>query len=169
MTFMTVMKCHKPIYLINPVVKARALLIKTMIRECNLKKIEVDDVHSLSLVYGYGEDLVRMMRQKKCSSKIIYDELMSDYLVKNNSIIPSRNEKRVRGIRWSVAWCNWSKSRGVDAQEKEFAWKLQQDMLPTGSRLHRPNVDTLSFFYKKQFYKKLRLKTPKSKEMFYKI
>ena len=92
------------INLINPVVKARALLIKTMIRECKLKKIEVDDVHSLSLVYGYGEDLVRMMRQKKCSSKIIYDELMSDYLVKNNSIIPSRNEKRVRGIRWSVAW-----------------------------------------------------------------
>ena len=31
--------------------------------------------------------------------------------------------------------------RGLDAEEKVFAWKLQQDMLLVGSRLHRPNAD----------------------------
>ena len=30
---------------------------------------------------------------------------------------------------------------GVNAEVKAFCWKIQQDLLPLGARLHRPNVD----------------------------
>ena len=31
--------------------------------------------------------------------------------------------------------------RGLKAEEYDFAWRVQQDLLPIGSRLHRPNAD----------------------------
>ena len=99
------------------------------------------DLDSLKEIYGYSEDFEKVLKLRIDSSRQIYEELMNDILVRNNSLIPSRNEKRSRGIKWSVAWKNWSKLRGVDATEREFAWKIQQDMLNNGSRLHRLNAD----------------------------
>ena len=42
---------------------------------------------------------------------------------------------------WSLAWKNWSKLKGLTAEEKCFAWKVQQDMLQIGSRIHRNNAE----------------------------
>ena len=92
-------------------------------------------------MYGYGEDVKRVVKLKTDSSKMIYNELMYDIICRNNSIIPSRNEKRTQGIKWAVAWKNWSKLRGISPQEREFAWKVQQDMILVGARLHRPNAE----------------------------
>ena len=75
------------------------------------------------------------------SSKHIYDYLLEHITHKNNSVIPSRSEKRINSIRWSVAWKNWKMLRGLNAEECEFAWRIQQDLLPIGARMHRPNAD----------------------------
>ena len=44
-------------------------------------------------------------------------------------------------MRWSIAWKNWHGLKGMNAEEYVFAWKLQQDMLLIGARLHRPYAD----------------------------
>ena len=61
--------------------------------------------------------------------------------MKNNYLIPSRNERRVMNIKWSNCWRNWYDLRRIDAEELTFAWKLQQDMLSVGARLHRRNAE----------------------------
>ena len=61
--------------------------------------------------------------------------------MKNNSLIPSRNERRVSGIKWSIAWRNFHALRKISAEEFEFVWKIQQDMLPVGARIHRRNAE----------------------------
>ena len=75
------------------------------------------------------------------STRHIYDFLIEGIICKNNSVIPSRSERRIDGVKWSTAWKNVQIVRGLDAEEKVFSWKLQQDMLLVGSRLHRPNAD----------------------------
>ena len=44
-------------------------------------------------------------------------------------------------MKWSLAWKNWSNLKGLTAEEKCFAWKVQQDMLQIGSRIHRNNAE----------------------------
>ena len=56
---------------------------------------------------------------------------------RNGSLIPSRNEKRIRGVRWKSSWRNISILKGLDPFEKTFAWKMSQDMLDVGARQHR--------------------------------
>merc|ERR1711954_390220 len=45
------------------------------------------------------------------------------------------------GIKWRHVWKNLISVRGINAEVKEFAWKLTQDMLPIGNRIHRNNVE----------------------------
>ena len=59
----------------------------------------------------------------------------------NNTLIPSRSERRSDSVKWSVAWGDYAFLRGVNAEVKAFCWKLQQDLLPLGARLHRRNAD----------------------------
>ena len=59
----------------------------------------------------------------------------------NNTLIPSRSERRSDSVKWSVAWGDYAFLRGVNAEVKAFCWKLQQDLLPLGDRLHRRNAD----------------------------
>ena len=40
-----------------------------------------------------------------------------------------------------MAWKNLTILKGLTAEEKCFAWKVQQDMLPVGSRIHRRNAE----------------------------
>ena len=44
-------------------------------------------------------------------------------------------------VKWGVVFKNWKMMKGLTAQEKEFAWKNTQDMLPVGSRIHRKNAE----------------------------
>ena len=76
----------------------------------------------------------------KKEAKEIYKILMERVLHKNGSLIPSRNEKKTNGIKWKVAWKNQGFLKGVTAEEKCFAWKMAQDMLEVGNRIHRKNA-----------------------------
>ena len=44
-------------------------------------------------------------------------------------------------MKWKVAWKNLQQTKGLTAQEKYFQWQVQQDMLATGDRLHRPGAE----------------------------
>ena len=67
----------------------------------------------------------------------IYDKLLEKVIYKNMSLIPSRNEKRVRGVKWKATWRNLEILRGLNIEEKCFAWKLTQDLVEVGQRRHR--------------------------------
>ena len=71
------------------------------------------------------------------SVKEIYNALLEKLIEKNGSLIPSRNEKRIRCVQWKNSWKNLSLLRGVGVEERTFAWKMSQDMLDVGSRIHR--------------------------------
>ena len=66
---------------------------------------------------------------------------MIKYLIRINSIIPTRSEKRSNHVKWKVAWQNFATLRGVSAEVRVFVWKMQQDLLNLGARMHRPNIN----------------------------
>lgn len=70
----------------------------------------------------------------------IYKFLIEKVIKKNGSLIPSRNEKRIENIKWKVTWNNLKIGKRLTPEEKEFGWKVTQDMVAVGIRIHR-NVD----------------------------
>ena len=72
------------------------------------------------------------------TTKQIYSLLLQEIISKNGSFIPSRNEKRSLGVKWSISWKNMSLVRGLNPEERCFVWKLIQDMIPVGARIHEP-------------------------------
>ena len=42
--------------------------------------------------------------------------------------IPSRQEKRSKGVKWKNSWSNLILTKSVSAQEKYFQYQVQQDM-----------------------------------------
>ena len=74
-------------------------------------------------------------------NKSIYNALLEKTIRKNGSLIPSRNEKRNRGVKWKVAWRNLSLLRSLDPHEKCFGWKMTQDLVEVGARLHRKGAN----------------------------
>ena len=117
-------------------VKAKSLLMKSMLRQRK-------DNQNIRSMYGY-EDKFEFFLDKFDDStpvKVIYNEMVKEVCERNGSVIPSRNEKKMRGIKWSNTWKNLEKTNGLNAMEKEFLWKLTQDMLLIGGRIHRANVD----------------------------
>ena len=67
--------------------------------------------------------------------------MIKDITHRNGSIIPSRSEKRSKNVKWGVVNKNMKLLGGLQAEEKCFAWKLCQDMLPVGARVHRRNAE----------------------------
>ena len=94
--------------LVHPVVKAKALLLKSMYREFKNKKCNINDINSFKDIYGYTGEFTEIVRAGITPniSSVIYSFLNEDMISKNNSIIPSRSEKRINGIKWRVAWQN---------------------------------------------------------------
>ena len=129
--------------LVNPIVKSKALLLKSMHREFVLKGCNLNDRNSYKDIYGYTGDFTEVMKVGVMMSMAsnIYKYLIEEVICRNNSVIPSRSEKRSEHVQWRIAWQNWRELRGVDAEEFGFAWNLQQDMLKIGARLHRPNAE----------------------------
>ena len=129
--------------LINPIVKAKAFLIKSMANDYTRNGRDWVNFGDLRNLYGYPEDLIKLRGDRSIlwSAKLVYQLLMEMELCRNNSLIPSRSEKKSSGIKWAVAWKNLQSLRGLSSEEVVFAWKLQQDMLKIGTRIHRPNAD----------------------------
>ena len=128
--------------LINPIWKARAFMVKNMFIEAESKGINIKDYREIKQIYGYSDDMDKVVKEglDKKEAKEIYKILMERVLHKNGSLIPSRNEKKTNGIKWKVAWKNQGFLKGVTAEEKCFAWKMAQDMLEVGNRIHRKNA-----------------------------
>ena len=129
--------------LINPSVKSKAFLIKNMFKDFVELDCNIDDVWSIDSFYGYPKDFVRVFKNGLATAQVrqIYDFLLKDVIYKNETLIPSRNEKKSLNVKWGVAWQNFSSMKGLTASEKCFAWKVQQDMLPVGVRIHRINAE----------------------------
>ena len=71
----------------------------------------------------------------------IYNFLIKEVTHRNSSLIPSRSEKKSLNIKWGVVFKNLKLLKGLNADEKCFVWKITQDMLPVGSRIHRRNAE----------------------------
>ena len=129
--------------LVNPIIKSKALLLKSMYREFILRDCNVNDRDSYKDIYGYTEAFSEVVKGgvNMNSTRDIYGYLIDAVISRKNSVIPSRSEKRSENVKWSIAWRNWGGLRGVNAEEFEFAWKLQQDLLKIGARLHRQNAN----------------------------
>ena len=85
--------------LINPIVKAKALLIKNMYQEFLQRKCSITDSEMVKNLYGYPEDFTRTFLSGLTSSKCIYECLLKDIIFRNGSLIPSRNEKRAINVK----------------------------------------------------------------------
>ena len=127
--------------LIHPVWKARAFLVKNMIKEY-LNTENNEDSIKIEKVYGYTEDMESVINAEIGKDvKSIYNHLMKSILEKNGSLIPSRNEKKVSGIKWNLVWKNQNLVKGITGSERVFVWKCTQDMLEVGDRIHRKNAN----------------------------
>ena len=129
--------------LIHPTIKAKALLIRNTYLDFMAQKCSINDPYVARNLYGYSEEFVRIYTEGLVLAPVkeIYNFLLKDVLYRNGSIIPSRNEKKSENIKWSVVFTNMSNIKGLTPDEKSFAWKISQDLLPVGARLHRKNAD----------------------------
>ena len=129
--------------LINPIVKSRALLVKNMYKDFLEHDCSIQDRWIVDNLYGFPEDFVKVFSEglSMAPVKQIYNFLLHDVIYRNDSLIPSRNEKRSVNVKWSLAWQNLKLVKGLTAAEQCFAWKVQQDMLPVGNRIHRLNAE----------------------------
>ena len=125
-----------------PIMKAKALLVKNMIKDFLKYDCEIDDEYMMNNIYGYYDDFknICMLGLAFEPVKVIYKYFVREIVEKNGSLIPSRNEKRNENIKWKVTWKNLNLVKGITAEEKTFSWKMTQDMLAVGKRIHR-NVE----------------------------
>ena len=129
--------------LIHPKIKAKAFLIKNMYFDFIQYNCNITDKGVVNNLYGYSEEFVGVYKEglAMASVKEIYEFLLQDMVYCNGSLIPSRREKRSQNIKWSLVWQNVQSLKGLTQEEKCFAWKTSQDMLPVGSRVHRKNAE----------------------------
>ena len=129
--------------LVNPSLKCMALLIRTMLREFRRRDVNPTDLVLQNQIYGYRDEFQLVIRNDlvQGTTKQIYSLLLQEIISKNGSFIPSRNEKRSLGVKWSISWKNMSLVRGLNPEERCFVWKLIQDMIPVGARIHRNNAE----------------------------
>ena len=117
-------------------VKAKAFLIKSMIKdfeELGFDRGKMKQLHGWNKEFGNIFD-----KLGPCTDvKTIFDEMLKRIIYRNCSLIPSRNEKNKRGVKWKSVWNNLSLLRGLNPAETCFAWKLTQDMVEVGRRKHR--------------------------------
>ena len=129
--------------LFHPIIKAKALMVRNMYRELLSIGGDIYDMNKIRQVYGYREEFEYVIENgfSTSPSKAIYDFLIKENTHRNGSLIPSRSEKRSKNVKWGIVYKNLKLLRGVTPEEKCFAWKLSQDMLPVGARIHRRNAE----------------------------
>ena len=103
----------------------------------------IEDDFLVKDISGYNEEFINVFSNGLATSpvKLIYDFLLEEVIYRNESLIPSRNEKKSINVKWSLAWQNFKIMKGLTATERCFAWKIQQYMLPVGNRIHRKNAE----------------------------
>jgi hypothetical protein len=129
--------------LINPIIKARALFMKSMNKDFLDNNMSIVNSRLSGNLYGYQKDFIKVFENDLATStsKIIYNFLVKEITFRNDSLIPSRNEKRLTNIKWGTVWKNFKLLKGLTPIEITFSWKVTQDMLPVGNRIHRNNAE----------------------------
>ena len=129
--------------IVDPEIKASSLLTKTSMREIKSRGISLVGNLLTENIYGQSNVLLDYLKagQDNLSSKQIYDDLLLKSVSVNGSLIPTRIEKKVLGVKWSFSYKNFHNLKFVTSLEKEFAWKMIQDLVPVNGRLHRKNSD----------------------------
>ena len=129
--------------LIHPIIKSKGLLIRNMYKELLSLNGNIYDLDIIEKLYGHKNEFIHIVENGLSTSpaKFIYDCLIEQVTHRNDSLIPSRNEKRSINIKWGVVFQNIKFLKGLNAEERCFAWKLTQDMLPIGIRIHRRNAE----------------------------
>ena len=103
--------------LIDPSVKASALLTRNMIKQYR------NNLGSEIKIYGNERQMREIMNKMGVNvtqCKDIYSEMIKSKTEKNGSLIPSRNEARMKGVKWRVTWNNLYKLQGLRAEEKDL-------------------------------------------------
>ena len=125
----------------HPELKSQSLLLKNMYRECQERDLRITGGGLSGKVYGFENLFMEVWGKcEKMSSKEIYKVLLRKLVRDKTSLIPSRIERRMQGIRWSKSFRNINKLN-VMPIIREFAFLLIQDTLPVNGRLHRKNAD----------------------------
>ena len=125
--------------LMCPATKAKSLLLKSMFKDY----VAFGGLQEhIGNIYGHKNDFRNLLDfgVDFKNVKQIYEQLMNANLYRNGSLIPSREEKRAK-VKWKAAWSNLQLVKAVTAQEKFFMFQVQQDILPVGSRMHRPGAE----------------------------
>ena len=125
--------------LVHPLIKSKALLIKNVFRDFTERKLHIVNGVVSEELYGIDKEFYDLANSGKLdiSSKEIYDSMLFKFVRNNNSLIPSRMERKSCGIKWSRAHKNLYRLGGMTACEKEFGYKLQQDLLLVNARNFR--------------------------------
>ena len=129
--------------LVNPIIKSKALFMKSMYKEFMENDLGILNGRLSGDIYGYKDVFIKIFENDlaTASSKEIYEYLIQEVTCRNGSLIPSRNEKRSIQVKWGIVWKNFKLLRGLTPEEKTFSWKVTQDMLPVGTRIHRNNAE----------------------------
>ena len=104
--------------------KSRALVIKGAIKYGNEEE------------YVDRYEVTKMMLMGCFKTKQIYKVILDEQIGRKENRIKSRTEKKELWVRWDQTRKNMEIARGLNIQEKEFMWKLVNDMLRIGDRVH---------------------------------
>ena len=129
--------------LVEPECKAKSLLLHNMYREYLEREISLDGGKLGQDIYGFKGDFLEILRETepKVSAKDIYSRLIVKITHVNNTLINSRIERRISGVKWTRSFKNIRNLSMMSSKEKEFAFLLYQDLLPVKGRIHRQNAD----------------------------
>ena len=83
------------------------------------------------------EDVIRrFLIEGKVKTHQIYEELISQVIGTKGHRIESRVEKKEIWVRWDQVRKNIGLAKKLNISEKEFKWRLLNDMLKIGNRKH---------------------------------
>ena len=125
--------------LIEPKLKAKALLCKSVLKDIRLRNIALKSNVLEVEVYGANDTIINYIKDGKMNStsKEIYEAFIFKYLRVNSTLIPSRNEKKVANIKWSNSYRNYRNLSEIDPGEKELVFRFIQDLVGVPARLHQ--------------------------------
>ena len=131
--------------LVYPEIKAKSLLVKSMLKEIKLRELTFGNNSFSESVYGHIDEVIELWKEgkKDFSAKEIYSKFIVQKVYDNiGNMIPSRVEKKNPSLDWKIFYQNYSEIRYIDADEKELIFLFVQDLLPVPARIHRKNSDS---------------------------
>ena len=128
--------------LIEPMIKSKALFLKNIMKENSQSNVGLNLTNARG-EFGRAFHAILNELGAEANSNQIYKYLLKNKVERNGSLIPSRNERNLRGIKWGPTWKNLTLIKGLNSDEKCFGWKLTQDMVAVGRRIHRKGSDQL--------------------------